>query len=118
LLSRYQPNKEADLLAEPYGTLKKQFCLSQDKAWTLSNKRPSKLRDNLAELEDILSHQIIVETDWYTTTDHGIGYMIFHNGIIIHLIVLLHSSDIINILIDKTLEGKLLGDIPQQIQMC
>lgn len=51
MLFRYQPNKEADLLAEPYSILKKHFCLSQDKVWTLSNKRPSKLRDNLTELE-------------------------------------------------------------------
>lgn len=99
------------MLAEPYGILKKHFCLSQDKVWTLSNKRPSRLRDNLTELEDILSHQTIVEIEWSTTADHGIGFMVFHNGIIIHITVDLHSSDLINILIDKTLEGKLLGDI-------
>lgn len=58
-----------------------------------------------------MSHQIIVEVEWCTTSDYAIGYMVFQNGIIIHLIVGLHSSDVISILIDKTLEGKLLGDV-------
>ena len=37
--------------------------------------------------------------------------MVFHSGYIVHLTVDLHSADVIDILIDKSLEGKLVADI-------
>lgn len=48
---RYQSGKDADLLSGPYGQLKRGLCRSRDQVTTPSNKRPSRLRDNLIELE-------------------------------------------------------------------
>lgn len=44
-------NKDGDLLSGPYGQLKRTLCQSRDKITTPSNKRPSRLRDNLLEFE-------------------------------------------------------------------
>lgn len=48
---RYQQSKDGDLLSGPYGQLKRTLCQSRDKVSTPSNKRPSRLRDNLVEFE-------------------------------------------------------------------
>jgi hypothetical protein len=43
--------------------------------------------------------------------DFGLGLIVFSNGFIVHLTVDLHQADVIEIVIDKSLEGKLLADI-------
>lgn len=100
---------------------------------TPSNKRPSRLRDSLTELEvsqvslpdhqninnifslkyqlqDLLAHNVIAHVGW-SVTDYGLGLIVFSNGSIVHITVDLHLTDVIDILIDKSLEGKLLADI-------
>jgi hypothetical protein len=47
----------------------------------------------------------------WTVLDFGLGLIVFSNGFIVHLTVDLHQTDVIEIVIDKSLEGKLLADI-------
>ncbi|XP_057377420.1 WD repeat-containing and planar cell polarity effector protein fritz-like [Daphnia carinata] len=107
---KYQMNKDGDLLSGPYGQLKRTLCQSRDKITTPSNKRPSRLRDNLLEFEDLLANHMIAHVGW-SVTDYGLGLIVFSNGFIVHLTVDLHQTDVIDIIIDKSLEGKLLADI-------
>lgn len=44
-------NKDGEALSGPYGNLKKSLCQSRDKVFTPNNKRPSRLKDTLIELE-------------------------------------------------------------------
>lgn len=137
-------NKDGDLLSGPYGQLKRTLCQSRDKITTPSNKRPSRLRDNLLEFEvcvcfffcilspvlfiyvfvvvqlhllllfyliqDLLANHMIAHIGW-SVIDFGLALIVFSNGFIVHLTVDLHQTDVIEIIIDKSLEGKLLADI-------
>lgn len=60
--------------------------------------------------QDLLAHHVIAHVGW-SVTDYGLGLIVFSNGFIVHLTVDLHQTDVIDIIIDKSLEGKLLADI-------
>ena len=94
----------------PYGPLKRSLCEARDQIWTPGNKRPLKLKDSLAELDELLAHQILVHSEW-SAAQHGCGLLIFNNGFIAHVIINLITGDLHEILIDKTLEGKLLAEV-------
>ena len=57
-----------------------------------------------------MAHHVIAHVGW-SVTDYGLGLIVFSNGFIVHLTVDLHQTDVIDITIDKSLEGKLLADI-------
>lgn len=65
---------------------------------------------NIFKTQDLLAHCVIAHVGW-SVADHGLGLIVFSNGYIVHVAVDLHQTDIIDILIDKSLEGKLLADI-------
>ena len=43
------------------------------------------------------------------------GFIVFQNGFLIHITMDVHSVDVVDILIDKTLEGKLIADVASGI---
>ena len=47
----------------------------------------------------------------WSVAEHGSALVVFSNGFIVHITSNLQQSDIIDIVIDKSLEGKLLADI-------
>lgn len=53
---------------------------------------------------------MVAHVGW-SVADYGLGLIVFNNGFIVHLTVDLHQTDVVDILIDKSLEGKLLSDI-------
>lgn len=61
-------------------------------------------------MQEILSHQTVVHVEW-SSVNQGNGFIFFSNGCIVHLIVDLHQTDVTEIIIDHSLEGKLLSDI-------
>ena len=127
---RYQPSKDSDLLIGPYGNLKRIICETRDKPLIPTNKRQSRLKDALLEFEvtsstviaykltiitidciqDILSHNIVVHVEW-TTKEFGSCIVVISNGLIIHLVVDLSNSNLKDVVIDRSLEGKLPAEI-------
>lgn len=61
-------------------------------------------------IQDLLAHHVIAHIGW-SVVDFGLGLIVLSNGFIVHLTVDLHQTDIIEIIIDRSLEGKLLADI-------
>ncbi|GFS16395.1 WD repeat-containing and planar cell polarity effector protein fritz homolog [Elysia marginata] len=61
----YHDKGEAVSRAEqPYNDEKQQFEEGRDVIWTPRNKRPERLRDNLKEVEELLSQYMCVRKRW------------------------------------------------------
>lgn len=52
-----------------------------------------------------------MHVDWSAGSDQGLGLFAFSNGFLVHMISDLQTCDIVEIVIDRTLEGKLLADV-------
>lgn len=61
-------------------------------------------------IQEILSQYIVVHVEW-ATKDFGSCTVVTSNGIIIHLVVDLSSSNLKDVVIDRSLEGKLSAEI-------
>lgn len=73
---------------------------------TPKNNRPSKLREALRELEELLSKERVLWEGWQT----HVYQLIFASGIISTLTVSLNTGDLTRITFDKFLVGKLLSE--------
>ncbi|XP_063594193.1 WD repeat-containing and planar cell polarity effector protein fritz homolog isoform X1 [Penaeus indicus] len=73
---------------------------------TPKNNRPSKLREALRELEELLSKERVIWEGWQT----HVYQLIFASGIISTLTVSLNTGDLTRITFDKFLVGKLLSE--------
>lgn len=86
---------------------KQQFTEGRDMVWAPKNKRPEKLRDNIKEMEDLLSAFKMIQLRWRS---RKCLQMILSNACIINVVLTGHSGDIEKLLIDKSLVGKLSGE--------
>lgn len=73
---------------------------------TPKNSRPSKLREALRELEELLSKERVIWEGWQT----HVYQLIFASGVISTLTVSLNTGDLTRITFDKFLVGKLLSE--------
>ncbi|KAL4238300.1 hypothetical protein ACF0H5_003012 [Mactra antiquata] len=92
---------------QQYFEEKQQFVEGRDMVWTPKNKRPEKLKDNIKEMEEILSAFKVIQLRWRS---RKCIQMILSNACIINIVLCGHSGDIEKLLIDKSLIGKLSGE--------
>ncbi|XP_050405480.1 WD repeat-containing and planar cell polarity effector protein fritz homolog isoform X1 [Patella vulgata] len=93
---------------QPYYEEKQQYIEARDMVWSPRNKRPEKLRDNLKEVEDLLSQFHCVDVRWKS---NQILQVVLSNGCIISFVVSAHSGDVEKILLDKSVVGKFYSDL-------
>ncbi|XP_052249458.1 WD repeat-containing and planar cell polarity effector protein fritz homolog isoform X3 [Dreissena polymorpha] len=92
---------------QPYNEEKKQFTEGRDMIWAPKNKRPEKLRDNIKDMEELLSAFKTVHTRWRS---RKMLQILLSNACVVNIVLSDHSGDIERLLIDKSLVGKLSAD--------
>ncbi|ESO86364.1 hypothetical protein LOTGIDRAFT_167175 [Lottia gigantea] len=88
---------------QPYFEEKQQYVESRDLVWSPRNKRPEKLKDNLKEVEDLMSQYHCIDIRWKTK---HILQVILNNGCVISFVITQTSGDVEKILLDKSMIGK------------
>ncbi|KAJ1531550.1 hypothetical protein ONE63_000223 [Megalurothrips usitatus] len=86
---------------------KKSYAEKRGQLWAPQNKRPLRMKDNLKELEEHLSHQRVVLCQW---RDCSLLQLMFGSGLFINISVNIFTGDPASITIDKFLMGKLISD--------
>lgn len=102
---RYHHQKRES--ASDYATAKRDYAEQRGQVGQLPNKRPLKLRDSLARLEDALRNHRIVHCKWQ---DHAVVQLLLAHGLLIHICVNQSTGDIQRLAFDKFLVGKLPTD--------
>ncbi|KAK3799185.1 hypothetical protein RRG08_054314 [Elysia crispata] len=92
---------------QPYNDEKQHFEEGRDILWTPRNKRPERLRDNLKEVEELLSQYVCVRKRW---RNRHVLQIVLSNACIVTFVISKHCGDLERIYIDKSLVGKLSSD--------
>ncbi|SPP82300.1 WD repeat-containing and planar cell polarity effector protein fritz [Drosophila guanche] len=73
-----------------------------------SRKSAGRLKDNLKKLEDLLRQHKVIHSEWQ---DAAQVLLLFANGIIAHICVDIYTGDILRMVFEKYLVGKLAAEI-------
>ncbi|GAB1609873.1 WD repeat-containing and planar cell polarity effector protein fritz homolog [Argonauta hians] len=103
----HDKDEKVSKLDHPYWQEKQLYTEKRDITWTLRNKRPDKLRDNLKEVEILLSQYKCIKARWKSKV---ILQIILSNGYVIHYVVKKNVADLERVFIDKSLCAKLSGE--------
>ncbi|XP_071454800.1 WD repeat-containing and planar cell polarity effector protein fritz homolog [Hetaerina americana] len=103
----FQYHEKKDFSESIYFGGKKSFAQKRGVQWNVDNKRPNKLKDGVKELEESLAHLRVVYCKWKCSY---LLQIIFSSGLIANIIVDIFTGDIVKIIFDKYLIGKLLTD--------
>ncbi|XP_053568039.1 WD repeat-containing and planar cell polarity effector protein fritz homolog [Bombina bombina] len=105
-IHQYHEKKEPALYSlYTYLEEKQQFVEARGIPWILKNKRPEKLRDNLAELEELMQSSECVLSKW---KNKYVCQLLFGSGVIIS--ISLSGPQLEKVVIDRTLVGKLISN--------
>lgn len=91
-----------------YNEEKQQFDEGRNMVWAPKNKRPEKLRDNIKDMEELLAAFRVVQIRWRSRKNLQ---LIMSNATVINIVLAGHSGDIERLVIDKSLVGKLSGEM-------
>ncbi|KAM9316817.1 WD repeat-containing and planar cell polarity effector protein fritz homolog [Gastrophryne carolinensis] len=103
----YYHEKKEPVPYPQYGFLEERQQLSESRGfpWVLTNKRPEKLRDNLAELEELMQSSECVLSKW---KNKYVCQLLFSSGVLVS--ISLHGLQLQKLVIDRTLVGKLISN--------
>ncbi|XP_022228140.2 WD repeat-containing and planar cell polarity effector protein fritz [Drosophila obscura] len=73
-----------------------------------SRKSAGRLKDNLKKLEDLLRQHKVIHSEWQ---DAAQVLLLFANGIIAHICVDIYTGDILRMVFEKYLVGKLASEV-------
>ncbi|XP_017032098.1 WD repeat-containing and planar cell polarity effector protein fritz isoform X1 [Drosophila kikkawai] len=73
-----------------------------------SRKAAGRLKDNLKKLEDLLRQHRIIHSEWQ---DAAQVLLLFANGLITHICVDIYTGDILRMVFEKYLVGKLAAEV-------
>ncbi|XP_017088929.2 WD repeat-containing and planar cell polarity effector protein fritz isoform X1 [Drosophila bipectinata] len=73
-----------------------------------SRKSAGRLKDNLKKLEDLLRQHRIIHSEWQ---DAAQVLLLFANGLICHICVDIYTGDILRMVFEKYLVGKLASEV-------
>ncbi|KAH8341506.1 hypothetical protein KR059_008795 [Drosophila kikkawai] len=73
-----------------------------------SRKAAGRLKDNLKKLEDLLRQHRIIHSEWQ---DAAQVLLLFANGLIAHICVDIYTGDILRMVFEKYLVGKLAAEV-------
>ncbi|XP_072165965.1 WD repeat-containing and planar cell polarity effector protein fritz homolog [Diadema setosum] len=99
---------KGDIVNTGYMDQKQQYLESRDQVWTPKNRRPDKLRDILKEAEELLTQHEVVATLWRSQKH---VQLLLANCVVLSVQIATHSGDIDRLVIDRSLQGKVPGDI-------
>ncbi|PSN33632.1 hypothetical protein C0J52_14255, partial [Blattella germanica] len=102
---RYHEKK--DVTDSPYNESKRSYAEKRGMTWLLQNKRPNKLKDSIRELEELLAQHKVVFIQW---RDNCLLQMLLSSGMLVNICVNIFTGDIVKIVYDKYLIGKLLSE--------
>nr|CAD7399465.1 unnamed protein product [Timema cristinae] len=102
---RYHEKK--DNTDSPYTEGKRTYAEKRGMTWVPPNKRPNKLKESIKELEEQLVQQKVVFCRWQ---DNCILQIMLGSGLLINICVNIFTGDVVKIVFDKYLVGKLLSD--------
>uniref|UniRef100_A0A1B6M0F5 WD repeat-containing and planar cell polarity effector protein fritz n=1 Tax=Graphocephala atropunctata TaxID=36148 RepID=A0A1B6M0F5_9HEMI len=91
----------------PFTLGKKTYVEKRGTTWTPQNKRPTKLKDTIKELEECLEALRVVYHQW---RDSCTLQLMFNSGLLANITVSPVSGDVIEIVFDKFMVGKLLSE--------
>ncbi|XP_046664309.1 WD repeat-containing and planar cell polarity effector protein fritz isoform X2 [Homalodisca vitripennis] len=91
----------------PFTLGKKTYVEKRGMTWTPQNKRPTKLKDTLKELEENLETLRVVFHQW---RDSCTLQLMFNSGLLANITVSPSSGDVLEIVFDKFMVGKLLSE--------
>lgn len=88
------------------GEKKKDYASGRDYLWTLSSKKPHRLKYLLKEFEETVESQRIVRIKWLK--DDTVA-LIFNSGVIAYISINLSTGDVTHIEFDRYLKDKLVS---------
>ncbi|XP_023170747.2 WD repeat-containing and planar cell polarity effector protein fritz [Drosophila hydei] len=105
---RYQRQREVS--QELRAQSKRDYTERRNGLAVLKNSRKAggRLKDNLKKLEDLLRTHKLTHSEWQ---DAAQVLLLFDNGIIAHICVDIYTGDILRMVFDKYLVGKLAGEL-------
>ncbi|XP_054264257.1 WD repeat-containing and planar cell polarity effector protein fritz-like [Macrosteles quadrilineatus] len=98
----------------PFTLGKKTYVEKRGMIWTPQNKRPLKLKDTLKEFEEYLESQRVVYHQWRNSCTLQ---LMFNSGLLANLTVSPSTGDLLEIVFDKFLVGKLLSDYVSDVSL-
>ncbi|NXO03908.1 FRITZ protein, partial [Rhinopomastus cyanomelas] len=101
----YDKNEPASETRHSHLEEKQKPMESRDYPWIWKNKRPDKLRDTLKEVEELMQNGQCMLSKW---RDTNTCQLLFRSGILVSLS--LSGPQLENVVIDRTLVGKLISD--------
>lgn len=104
MIFRYYSKKDAT--DSVYISSKRSYCEHRGVYWNVVNKRPTKLKNKLKELEDLLLQNKVVFSDWENSNIQ----LLLSRGIRIIINVNQVTSDINSITFDKSLMTKIQNE--------
>lgn len=87
---------------------KRQYAESRDCQIVLKNQKTTRLKDNIKKLDEFFQTQKIIHSEWKTGS---VLLILFANGVICHISVDVYVGDILCLVFDKYLIGKLAADV-------
>ncbi|XP_055837972.1 WD repeat-containing and planar cell polarity effector protein fritz [Episyrphus balteatus] len=87
---------------------KREYAENRDCQVILKNQKTSRLKDNIKKLDEFFQTQKIIHSEWRTGS---VLLILFANGVICHISVDIYVGDILCLVFDKYLIGKLAADV-------
>nr|CAD7570477.1 unnamed protein product [Timema californicum] len=100
-------HEKKDNTDSPYTEGKRTYAEKRGMTWVPPNKRPNKLKESIKELEEQLVQQKVVFCRWQ---DNCILQIMLGSGLLVNICVNVFTGDVVKIVFDKYLVGKLLSD--------
>ncbi|KDR08346.1 WD repeat-containing and planar cell polarity effector protein fritz [Zootermopsis nevadensis] len=105
--SSFRYHEKKDVTDSPYNESKRSYAEKRGMTWLLQNKRPTKLKDCVRDLEELLAHHKVVLLKW---RDNCTLQIMLSSGMLINICINIFTGDILKIVFDKYLIGKLLSE--------
>lgn len=109
-LGAFRYKRQRDLSQELTAQAKRDYTERRNGLAVLKNSRKAagRLKDNLKKLEDLLRTHKLVHSEWQ---DGAQVLLLFDNGIIAHICVDIYTGDILRMVFEKYLVGKLAAEL-------
>ncbi|KRF81389.1 uncharacterized protein Dvir_GJ17221, isoform B [Drosophila virilis] len=109
-LGAFRYKRQRDLSQELTAQAKRDYTERRNGLAVLKNSRKAagRLKDNLKKLEDLLRTHKLVHSEWQ---DAAQVLLLFDNGIIAHICVDIYTGDILRMVFEKYLVGKLAAEL-------
>ncbi|XP_041351633.1 WD repeat-containing and planar cell polarity effector protein fritz homolog [Gigantopelta aegis] len=103
----HDKGEQVNIQEQIYYEEKQQFTEARDLVWSPRNKRPERLRDNLREVEELMSQFKCVQVRWKNGL---VLQLVLSNCCVVTFFMSSYSGDVHKIILDKSLVGKITSE--------